>query len=366
MTRHIIFILMALLVAVQPTLAVERTYKKALPGYQYKFPEDHFSHDQFKTEWWYYTGHLLTKDNKRFGYELTFFRTGADNEPDNKKSAWKLENFYLAHFAVTDENGKKFRFYEKLNRAGLNLAGARSDAYYVFNEGWSVEKIGEHFLLKADARDYSIHLLLDAVKPAVIHGVNGVSQKASCVGCASHYYSMTKLKTEGQIFIGDKPYEVHGYSWMDHEFGSNQLSSEQSGWDWISLQLDDNRELMLYVLRRNDGTIEPASSGTVVDAQGRATHIKLDQFKITSSGSWHSPKSGANYPMGWHVSVPSAAIDVNLASNMQDQELMTARSTGVTYWEGSVTITGSSNGKPVTGQGYVEMTGYGEKFKKNI
>jgi predicted secreted hydrolase len=349
-----------------PAVAVERSYKKALPGYQYKFPEDHYSHDQFKTEWWYYTGHLVSKDNKRFGYELTFFRTGADHEPANKSSAWKLENFYLAHFAVTDESGKKFRFYEKLNRSGLNLAGARSDAYYVYNEGWSVEKLGDHYLLKADAPDYSIHLLLDALKPPVIHGVNGVSQKASCVGCASHYYSMTRLKTQGTVFIGDKPLEVTGTTWMDHEFGSNQLSSEQSGWDWFSLQLDDNRELMLYLLRRTDGSFEPASSGTIVDAQGKATHIKLEDFKVTTSGLWHSPKSGANYPMGWHVVAPSAGIDVNLQATQQDQELMTARSTGVTYWEGSVSIKGTSNGKPVSGQGYVEMTGYGEKFKKKI
>jgi predicted secreted hydrolase len=177
---------------------------------------------------------------------------------------------------------------------------------------------------------------------------------------------MTRLKTEGQLFVGDKPLEVTGLTWMDHEFGSNQLTSEQSGWDWYSLQLDDNRELMLYVLRRTDGSIEPASSGTVVDAQGNAKHIKLDQFKVTTGGSWHSQKSGANYPMGWHVTVPSANIDVTLSTSLQDQELITGRSTGVTYWEGAVTLTGSSNGKPVTGQGYVEMTGYGEKFKKNI
>jgi predicted secreted hydrolase len=177
---------------------------------------------------------------------------------------------------------------------------------------------------------------------------------------------MTRLNTEGQLFVGDKPMEVKGLSWMDHEFGSNQLTAEQSGWDWYSLQLDDNRELMLYVLRRTDGTYEPASSGTLVDAHGNAQHIKLDQFKVTTSGSWHSAKSGASYPMGWHISVPSADIDVTLSPNLQDQELRTGRSTGVTYWEGAVTIGGKANGKPVTGEGYVEMTGYGEKFKKNI
>jgi predicted secreted hydrolase len=375
-TRQILALLFILLINILltnilpglfwPVQAAERQYKKALPGYKYSFPQDHFSHDQYKTEWWYYTGHLASKDGKHYGFELTFFRTGADNEPDNKKSAWKLENFYLAHFAVTDENGKVFKFYEKLNRAGLNLAGASSDAYYVHNEGWSVEKLGERFLLKADAPEYSLHLMLDPLKAPVIHGVNGVSQKASCAGCASYYYSMTRLKADGLLFVGDKPAEVSGMVWMDHEFGSNQLTSEQAGWDWYSLQLDDNRELMLYLLRRTDGSFEPASSGTIVDAQGKAKHIKLDQFKVTSSGTWHSPRSGANYPMGWHVSVPGEALDVTLTQTLPDQELNTARSTGVTYWEGSVKITGTSGGKPVTGQGYVEMTGYGEKFKKNI
>jgi predicted secreted hydrolase len=366
MSKRVLSLIVLLALAAGPAMAIERTYKKALPGYKYRFPQDHFSHDQYKTEWWYYTGHLISKDNKHYGFELTFFRTGADQEPQNKSSAWKLENFYLAHFAVTDENGKRFRFYEKLNRAGLNLAGASSDAYYVHNEGWSVEKLGEHYLLKADAPEYSIHLCLDALKPPVIHGVNGVSQKASCVGCASYYYSITRLKTEGLLFVGDKPTEVTGLTWMDHEFGSNQLTSEQSGWDWYSLQMDDNRELMLYVLRRTDGTIEPASSGTIVDAQGQAKHIKLDQFKVTTSGSWHSSKSGANYPMDWHITVPSEKLDVTLHTSLPDQELNTARSTGVTYWEGSVNVKGTSNGKPVAGQGYVEMTGYGEKFKKNI
>lgn len=347
-----------------PALAASRTYRQALPGYQYKFPEDHYSHDQFRTEWWYYTGHLTTKDNKRFGYELTFFRTGADDEPANKNSKWKIDNFYLAHFAVTDEAGKKFRFYEKLNRSGLNIAGARQDSYYVYNEGWSVEKLGERYLLKADTPEYSIHLILEPGKKPVVHGVNGVSQKASCVGCASHYYSMTRLKTEGTVFVGQKPESVTGLTWMDHEFGSNQLTGDQSGWDWYSIQLDDNRELMLYLLRRADGSVEKASSGTLVNADGSSKHILLNEFSVKTKSTWKSPKTGGTYPMGWHVSVPSAALELDLEPNLLDQELVTTRSTGVSYWEGSVTVKNSS-GKPC-GQGYVEMTGYSEKFKKKL
>lgn len=349
-----------------PALAAQKVYKQALPGYQYKFPQDHYSHDQFRTEWWYYTGHLLTEDKRRFGYELTFFRTGADNEPTNKQSPWKLDNFYLAHFAITDENGKKFRYTEKLNRSGLKLAGARQDAYYVHNEGWSVEKVGEHYLLRADSPEYSIHLVLDSLKKPIVHGSNGVSQKASCVGCASHYYSMTRLKTEGTLFIGDKPYAVTGTSWMDHEFGSNQLTSDQAGWDWYSIQLDDNRELMFYLMRRGDGSFEKESSGTIVNADGSFRHLTLADFSAKPTGSWVSVKTKGKYPMGWKLSVPSAAVDIELTPTMVDQELVTGRSTAVTYWEGSVSVKGTSNGKSVTGQGYVEMTGYAEKFKQKL
>jgi predicted secreted hydrolase len=359
--------LLALLAfGVRPVSAAEKGYEQALPGYQFKFPEDHYSHDQYKTEWWYFAGHLTTNEKKHYGYEVTFFRLGGDYEPNNESSAWKGDNYYLAHFAITDEDGKTFRFYEKLNRSKSNLAGAKGDACYVHNEGWSVTKLGEHFVLKADSPEYSIHLLLDPLKPPAVNGVDGVSQKAAAPGCASHCYSMTRLKTEGLLFVGGNSIEVTGVSWMDHEFGSNQLTAEQCGWDWYSLQLDDNRELMLYVIRRTDGTIEPSSSGTIVDARGRAKHIKLEQFKIGTSDTWHSVKSGGTYPYGWHISVPDEKLDVTLTAGVQDQELNTAAPTGITYWEGSVSIDGTSNGKKITGQGYVEMTGYSEKFKKSI
>ncbi|MBK7748625.1 MAG: carotenoid 1,2-hydratase [Candidatus Obscuribacter sp.] len=339
-------------------------YKKALPGYKFKFPEDHYSHDDFKTEWWYYTGHLKAKDGRRFGFELTFFRTGSDYKPKVAKTPWSLDNFYLAHFALTDEQGKTFKYYEKLNRKGLNFATARQDAYYVFNEGWSVVKLGDKYVLKADAKDYSINLLLSSVKPPVVHGKDGVSQKASCVGCASHYYSMSRLKAEGLVFIKDKPVEVTGQAWMDHEFGSNQLTKEQTGWDWYSIQLAGNRELMLYVMRREDGTLEKQSSGTLVLPDGTSKHLGLNDFAIAKTGTWTSPKTKGVYPMGWKITVPSEKLDLTLTPLLKDQELTTERSTGVSYWEGAVDV--SENGAKPSGEGYVEMTGYSEKFAKKL
>jgi predicted secreted hydrolase len=343
-----------------------KDFQQALPGYKFSFPADHRSHEDYKTEWWYYTGHLHTTDKRNFGYELTFFRTGRDTENVAKPSPWKLENIYLAHFAVSDENNKKFHFYEKLNRQSLNVAGARDDIYYVSNEGWIAEEIDGKMYLKADTPELSIHLLLESDKPPVVHGKDGVSQKADCKGCASHYYSMTRLKTEGLLFEGKKPVAVTGETWMDHEFGSNQLTSKQVGWDWYSLQLDNNMEIMLYVMRKSDGTYDSNSSGTIVYADGHSEHITLSDYSIKSSKTWTSPLTKGVYPMQWHVTIPKIKADLSINPSFPSQELVTTRSTGVTYWEGSSSVAGSVGGKKVSGDSYVEMTGYAEHFKKNI
>jgi predicted secreted hydrolase len=343
-------------------------YKPALSGYSYQFPQDHASHDNYKTEWWYYTGHLQTKAGKRYGYELTFFRIG--NDPSirtDNTSAWNTNNLYATHFALSDENQKSFFYSEKLNRAGLNLAGARSDVYYVWNELWLAELLGNQMVLRANSPDgkQELHLLLSSEKPPVIHGKGGISQKASCVGCASHYYSLTRLKTDGILLIDGKAEPVTGLSWMDHEFGSNQLSREQTGWDWFSVQLNDNTELMLYLLRHEDGTIDPNSSGTWINAQGQSRHLNLSDFKVTESGKkWTSPTSKGTYPMGWKIEVPSEKLDLTVTPSFENQELYTSGSTKVAYWEGSSYVSGNRAGKTLQGNAYVEMTGYAKESVK--
>ena len=350
-------------------LSLAFQYQKALPGYQYHFPKDHASHPSYKTEWRYYTGHLKTPENKTYGYELTFFRLGTEAkqvQPDNK-SPWNTNNLYAAHFALSDEGNRKFYFHEKLNRAGLNVAGARTDTYYTWNELWLAEQLGNQMILRADSPDgkREIHLLLTPAKDPVIHGQNGVSQKASCVGCASHYYSMTRLKTEGTLLLDGKATPVSGLSWMDHEFGSNQLAQNQQGWDWFSIQCNDNTELMLYLLRQDNGAIDPNSSGTWVDLNGQSHHLTLKDFTVKNSGqTWTSPTTQGRYPMGWQIAVPSQRLTLSVTPTFQNQELYTKGSTGVAYWEGSANVTGSRYGKPITGQAYVEMTGYAKQGVK--
>jgi predicted secreted hydrolase len=347
-----------------------REFRPALPGYQFKFPKDHAAHEDFRTEWWYYTGHLKTTEGKRFGYELTFFRNGVDSadniNADKIMSPWKLDNVYLAHFAVSDVSNKKFYYFQKLNRGGLGPAAARSDNYYIYNENWFVEQLGKNMVLRAEAPGFSIHLNLENLKPEVIHGQNGVSQKAACKGCASHYYSLTRLKTDGVIYIDNKASLATGLSWMDHEFGSNQLTKEQVGWDWFSLQLSNNTEIMLYIMRNAQGGVDPNSSGTVIRSDGTTRHLFKGDFKVTELKKWTSPASKGIYPIKWTIEVPSEGCKLTITPAFEQQELETSKTTGVTYWEGASAADGIFAGKPVKGEAYVEMTGYAAQFKKNI
>jgi predicted secreted hydrolase len=349
---------------ITPKIASE--FKLALPGYVYQFPRDHASHPAFKTEWWYYTGHLKSGSGKRYGYELTFFRIGQPRKNLPKNSAFRLENSILTHFALTDESDQKFYFDHKLNRAGFN-AEASSDHYAVRNENWSVHQNRKHqHVLKVKSGRYRLNLTLTPQKPPTIHGQNGISQKANCMGCASHYYSLTRIQTVGTLQTDHHSEPVSGLSWMDHEFGSNQLSPEQVGWDWFSIQLSDQSELMLYVMRRKDGSPDVHSSGSVIDRLGHVLHLSQNEFKITPLGNWTSPNSGGKYPMGWQIQVPSQKLRLTLSPTLKTQELYFPRTQGLTYWEGSVSVRGHREKTVVTGQGYVEMTGYAHRFHGRI
>ena len=338
------------------------TYQLALPGRKLSFPADHYSHPNFKTEWWYYTGHLETEAGKRYGYQATFFRFGVRDRQTDMKEAPLFTDLYMAHFALSDIAAKKFSYRERINRGYGDRAGAATDRYLVWNEDWKVEGDAKNHRMLVGDRETTLKLSLKSLKPPVLHGNDGHSQKGEGEGRASYYYSLTRLATEGELTIGGKTEKVRGLSWMDHEFGSNQLRDDQVGWDWFSIQLDNRTELMLYLMRRKDGTVDPYSSGTLVSAGGATEHLALADFRIEVLDRWKSPQSGATYPMRWKVSIPGEEIDLEIVPAFPDQELITNRSTRVTYWEGAVGITGTFRGAPVKGNGYVEMTGYAGKL----
>jgi predicted secreted hydrolase len=340
------------------------TYQLALPGRKLSFPADHYSHPDFKTEWWYYTGHLESESGKRYGYQVTFFRFGLrDRQGEIKDKPPYFTDLYMAHFAVSDLDRKKFLFRERINRGYQGKAGAEIDHYLVWNEDWKVEGDLKTHRIDVNDRGTRLGLRLSSLKLPVLHGDNGLSQKGEGEGRASYYYSLTRMKTEGEITINGKTEKVRGLSWMDHEFGSNQLREDQVGWDWFSLQLDDQTEIMLYLIRRKDGSPDPYSSGTLVEANGTTKHLELQDFQIEILERWKSAKSGGHYPMKWRVMIPGEGIELEIVPEFTDQELITSRSTRVTYWEGAVRINGRMRDKPLMGSGYVEMTGYAGRLR---
>jgi predicted secreted hydrolase len=339
-------------------LPLPAQYKTAQPGFDYQFPRDHFNHPDYRTEWWYYTGNLKAADGHRFGYELTFFRLAISRDKNNA-SPWGVQDLYVAHLALSDIDGKRYYHAQRVNRAGPGLAGASLEQSRVWNGNWQATLRGDTQQLQAITDQFSLQLDLSTNKPPVIHGKEGVSQKAAGLGHASHYISFTRLLTNGTVSLNGKNYKVTGTSWMDHEYFTHELEPNQAGWDWVSLQLDDNTELMLYRFRHKDGTLDPFSSGTYIDAEGKSRFLSVTDFTMTPHGeTFTSPTTKASYPIQWRVTVPSLKLDVELRTPLPDQELVSQGHAGLTYWEGAITLSGTRDGKPCSGVGYLEMTGY--------
>jgi predicted secreted hydrolase len=301
---------------------------------------------------------VYDRDGGRYGYQLTFFRVGVDPKPVNP-SRWAVRDLFMAHFAVTDLSGKRYRFAERMNRAGPGWAGANTDGYRVWNANWQVSELagGEHHLVASEG-GAGIDLRLGPGKPPVLHGVRGYSRKGSEPGNASQYYSLTRMPTSGVLSLAGAEVPVSGFSWMDHEFGTTFLEPQQVGWDWFSIQLEDGRDLMLFRLRRADGSPDPHSSATMIGPAGETTVLSADQFELLPGRTWTSPESGGRYPVEWRIRVPGSRLDLQVRSACDGQELRSEHSTGVAYWEGAVDIGGSGPGGPVRGSGYLEMTGY--------
>lgn len=319
-------------------------YRAALPGYRYSFPRDHFNHPEFQTEWWYYTGNLRDAQGRELGFELTFFRQGVDRT--TPPATWAVRDVYLAHFAVTDISGGRFLHAERLNRAGPGLAGVDEASRRVWNGNWEVTwRTDTELSLRAMDPRFAVALELKSLKPPTIHGENGVSQKSAGAGRASHYVSLTRLQVSGSVELEGEQRRVTGQAWMDHEFFTHQLEKEQTGWDWLSLQLADGRELMLFQLRRRDGTIDPYSGGSLIERDGRVRHLRRNEVKMTPGRRWQV------YPVEW--TVEAAGLRLQVKPRLDAQELLSKRSEAPSYWEGAVAVTGDA-----TGVGYLEMTGY--------
>jgi predicted secreted hydrolase len=340
------------------TLCHGADWKTAEPGWQYEFPRDHHAHRDFKTEWWYFTGNVLDSEGQRFGYELTFFRQGITPhaERDPNASRFIVDDLKFAHFALTDVSRQHFHFEQKTIRGAFGEAGFDDGKRLAWIDNWTLASNGDDsFDLVAASPEGTIHLHLRATKAPVIHGENGVSVKASASGHASHYYSIPRLETTGEFFKDGKSHPFRGESWFDHEWATGQLAENQAGWDWICLQWEDGTELMLYQMRLRNGEPDSSSSGTWIAADGRATHLRSADFRMTPIAFWKSKANGAQYPIGWRVTLPGRQTEFVVRAALENQELVLGP---ITYWEGAIDASGTREGRAIKGRGYLELTGY--------
>lgn len=333
------------------------------------FPRDHGDHPGYRTEWWYYTGNLETDKGRRFGFQLTFFRTQLSPDAHRLRwprpaSAWRTDQVYLAHAAISDPASGVHMSDEKTARGAAGLAGVErspSEATVYLGQ-WQAGINERRHRLSMVSDAFGLELELIPLKPPVTHGMRGYSRKGSGPGRASCYYSLTRLSTKGTLSVRGHSMAVTGLSWMDHEYSTAPLEPGLQGWDWFSLQFDDGSELMLYGLRRADGTWHPSSSGTFVPPAGPTAHLTRAQFRINATRYWKSPHTGGSYPVGWLIEIPVLDLRATVKPIMDDQEMRMTSSTGVNYWEGSVTVSGRRSGQAVSGRGYAELTGYAGAF----
>lgn len=352
-------------------------WREAAPGYAWRFPRDHAAHPAYRSEWWYLTGNLASRETppRHLGYQFTLFRVGLSPERPPHGGDWGARALVMGHAALTDAAAGRHRFGELLLRA-TPLQGGFAELTGVPGEGlpspllawslapagttgrWELRWNGSAFDLEArdDGQGFALELTTTPTKPLVMQGPGGLSRKSGGRGEASLYYSFPRLATRGRVLLDGAWVPVQGTSWFDKELGSGALPPDQVGWDWFSLQLADGRDLMLYVLRRADGTPSHAQ-GTLVDAAGAPTYLGPEAWRLTATGRWSSPENQAVYPSGWRLVLPQHGIDLVVTPRLAAAENRSRLVAQLAYWEGPVALATPDGG--AAGEGYVELTGYG-------
>ncbi len=337
-----------------------------------QLPRDDGPHERL-TEWWYYTGHLQDEDGAWYGFEYVIFRAERGEFPVS----------WASHLAITDVNGDAFRYAERaeigpqVDRSPRTASGEPTgfDLALTGADPARPETFGRPAwaMAGADGRDrltaqlapdeatqrgspggMGLDLRLTAEKPPALHDLDGWIDFGSAGG--SYYYSRTGMSAEGTLTLDGRTRTVRGTAWFDHQWG-DFIAVGGGGWDWFAADLDDGTELTISLVRDRDGSY-PLVYGTLVDQDGRTRHLPADALSVEVLGSWTSERTGATYPSGWRIRIPSEMLDVTLEPVVLDQELDTRATTGVVYWEGAQTVAGTRQGRPIGGRAYVELTGY--------
>ncbi len=327
-------------------------FSDVAPGDVVRLPRDLYYRNDYRVQWWYFTGHLYDETGSEFGYELTFFSVGVQKR--RYESRFGVNNIYISHFAVTDVAEDKYYHSDLADSGAFGFAGADDDKLKVWVVRNGLSGNIDHMNIIASDKNYSLNLSLTPLKPPVLHGENGYSRKSEKSSLiASLYFSFTDMNTEGSLTTGGKVLSVKGRSWFDREMSSRGLGERKAGWDWFAVQLDDAREIMIYLIRNKDDSFDPYSSGTIVFPDGGYKNLTVDDFTVTALDHYKSAKTGARYPARWRIAIPSEEVSLLITPLVKDQEFIATHSSGNYYWEGTCAVSGSASGRA-----YVELTGY--------
>jgi predicted secreted hydrolase len=330
-------------------------YARALEPRALRFPADHGAHPDFRSEWWYLTGNLADPDGRRFGFQLTLFRFALAPRESERRSGLATRQAWMGHFAVTDVAGERFHAFERFARGAAGLAGARASPFRVWLEDWSISGLDPQALLplrvRASQDGVALDLTLAPGRGPVLQGDRGLSRKSAEPGNASYYYSYTRLPASGRVQTPEGRFQVQGAAWLDREWSTSALAPDQSGWDWFALQLDGGTDIMFYRLRGPGGSMHPFSAGVVVGDEGPATRLRASDVTLVPRRRWRSPRGG-EYPVAWRLR--TAELDLEVSALLDAQE----HGGAFRYWEGAVAVSGHDGQGPVSGHGYLEMTGY--------
>jgi predicted secreted hydrolase len=327
-------------------------YAPVLASSTVSLPGDFFSRPAYRVQWWYFTGHLRAAEGNEFGYQVTFFVVGVDPKPS--ASRFGLNHLYVSHFAVSDLSSGRFHFEDRIDRGAFGFAGASQDRLEAWVGRNRMEGTPDRIHLVGRDDSKALDLALVPERPCILQGDRGYSRKAEdSPSHASLYFSCTRLNTGGTLTLGGRSFQVRGRSWFDREITSSLLSVTQRGWDWFALHLEDGRDVMLYRMRKKDGTLDRYSSAVVVKPVGSVVRLGKDDFKAEPVSTWKSKKTSIVYPSTWSIGVPSESLRLTVTPLLKDQEAVATASTGNVYWEGAAAVTGT-----VRGRAYVELTGY--------
>ncbi|MBN1945141.1 MAG: hypothetical protein JW797_05660 [Bradymonadales bacterium] len=305
-----------------------------------ELPWDESPHSSM-IEWWYYTGTLTTPAEDLYGFELVTFQGISGRIVA-----------YIGHFAVTDLATQSFHLATRIGTE--DQRDAAEVGFLLDVDGWTMSGHDGHDQISADLDGYAIDLQLEAVKPAVMQYGDGVMQIGSQE--PFYYYSYTRMEVTGTLTLGEEPVEVTGEAWMDHQWGD--MGQDYEGWDWYSLRLDDQTEVMVFVVRGNLG--QDFVGGTFIRADGSYQELDPEQIGIEVLGQWESPHTGGVYPAGWTLTIPSIDLVATIDPMLDDQEFHHPMMVTPIYWEGLCDVDATRGGEPVGGYAYVELTHYAQ------